>query len=243
MQISVQMYTVRSLLQMGMLPLCEEVKKAGFERVELAGFGNLEPFALKTGLNDIGLRISGSHVGEDALTTPRKVIDDHLALGCTDVAVAWLPESYRHDRESFERTAGLLQEAAHNFADEGIRLSYHNHDFEFIEVGGEWGWDVLMSQASAICAQVDVYWTSNAGHNPTEVLDRVKGRVFSIHAKDMALDGSFTEVGSGVLDWNAILSKCQEIGVETVVVENDEPKLPPLESISKSLSFLRAAAV
>lgn len=243
MKISVQMYTVRSLLSMGMLPLCEAVKKVGFDWIEVALFGELEPAQLRKGLNDIGLKISGSHAGPDVFDEPRKVIDDHLELGCNEVIVAWLPESYRSDRASFERTAGLLQEASHNFADEGIRLSYHNHDFEFIDVGGEFGWDVLMNQASAISAQVDVYWAKKAGLNPNELLEKVNGRVFSIHAKDMATDGSFTEVGSGILDWDAIIPKCREVGVETVVVENDEPSMPPLESISKSLQFLQTATL
>ncbi len=241
LEISVQLYTVRSLLEMGMLPLCSKVKEIGFDFVELAGFGGLSASELRRGFDDMGLRISGSHVGEEVFHSPRKIVDEHLELGCYDIAVAWLPENYRMDKESFERTAGLLQEASHNFADEGIRLSYHNHDFEFMKICNQTGWELLFEQSSAICAQVDVYWVTKAGFNPIEILEKVRARVFSIHAKDMDSKDQFCEVGSGILDWSKILDKCFEVGVKTLVIENDEPQIPPLDSIQKSFEFLQAA--
>jgi sugar phosphate isomerase/epimerase len=47
------------------------------------------------------------------------------------------------------------------------------------------------------------------------------------------------DVGDGVVDWRAILSKQKEAGVRHVFVENDEPK-EMLASIARSYRYLRA---
>ena len=46
------------------------------------------------------------------------------------------------------------------------------------------------------------------------------------------------EIGEGNLDWTSIVETCREIGVKWYVVEQDECRRDPFESLSMSLKFM-----
>ena len=58
-----------------------------------------------------------------------------------------------------------------------------------------------------------------------------------MHLKDMAADGSITELGAGVLAIEQIIRTALSVGVKHLFVEQDDPP-DPLRSIGASLRFL-----
>ncbi|HWJ55811.1 MAG TPA: hypothetical protein VNR90_06320, partial [Vicinamibacterales bacterium] len=76
-------------------------------------------------------------------------------------------------------------------------------------------------------------------------------RVKLVHLKDRAagppeLDESkvaktaFKEVGSGSLDFPAILRACKDVGVDHYFVEQDQVPADPLVSLKQSVTYLRS---
>jgi len=72
-----------------------------------------------------------------------------------------------------------------------------------------------------------------------------------VHLKDRAagppeLDESkvakptFKEVGSGTLDFPAILRACKDVGVEHYFIEQDHVPADPLASLKQSVTYLRS---
>lgn len=243
-RLSLQLYTIRSETALDFLGACRRVAEIGFEWVEPAGFGGISPERLQRELEGMGLGVSGSHVAcEAVLEEAERTIEDHQALGCREVTVASLPRKFRRSKEAWLQIAGRLNETAERFAGAGIRLGYHNHDFEFERFAGRAGWDILFDSAPRLCAQVDTFWVVKAGRNPAECIRRLSGRVPSVHVKDMREDGEDVEFGLGVLDWEDIFAACDETRVETLVVEMDNPKLPPFESIEVCLRNLEERIV
>lgn len=234
-EIALQLYTVREETSRDFLATCSAVEEIGYDFVELAGFGQLSPAELRRGLDRIGLRAIGSHIGIEDIENYSETIEKHLVLGCSYVCVAWIPEERRNSHEAWKETARTLNEAALRFRDAGLRLGYHNHAFEFDDIDGAAGWDILMNSANHLDAQVDVFWVAKGRRDPAETIRSVAGRVPTIHAKDFGPDGEDIELGSGLLDWAAIRSACEDSGVEFAIVEMDTPRKAPLVSAAECL--------
>jgi sugar phosphate isomerase/epimerase len=75
-------------------------------------------------------------------------------------------------------------------------------------------------------------------HDPVAWMEKLAPRLRQAHFKDMDAKGDFTEVGAGSLDWKAIVAKSRELELEWAIIENDAPKIDPLESVKRSRDFL-----
>jgi sugar phosphate isomerase/epimerase len=130
--------------------------------------------------------------------------------------------------------------------DAGVRLLYHNHAFEMVEVEGQLAIDWLLEGASPenLGFEIDLAWVQRGGQDGVKLLQRYAGRCPRIHCKDVAPEGQnqdqmgFADVGHGVLDWAALLPAAKAAGGEWYIVEHDLPK-EPLTSIRRSFEFLR----
>lgn len=241
-RLSLQLYTIRSETKRDFLGACRRVAEMGYRWIEPAGWGDLKPEFLRREFDAMGLGVSGSHVGPEAvLNDADKIIEDHLALGCRDLTIAWVPESFRVSAEAWRGTASQFNRAAERFAHAGLRLGYHNHNFEFEKFDGRTGWRILFETAPQLQGQVDTFWVAKAGFDPAESIRFLKGRAPSVHVKDLGEDCKDIEFGLGVLDWPSIFYACSESGVEYLVAEMDNPRLPPLESAELCLKNLKKA--
>ncbi len=86
--------------------------------------------------------------------------------------------------------------------------------------------------------EADLYWMTRAGRDPITYFQRYPGRFPLLHLKDMARDGTITEVGKGIVDFKRILRCSQLAGVAYCFVEHDHPA-HPLQSIETSLRYLQ----
>lgn len=136
----------------------------------------------------------------------------------------------------------------------GLALLYHNQVFEFEPADGTTGYEILTSRLEKnLCSfEMDVYWMSLAGLDPTDLLKEFAGRVTSIHMKDKPagvpvmykhIPGSgpatFLNVGSGSLDWAKILRTAQSTGVSHFIVEPDGASgADVVENAGKSMEYL-----
>jgi sugar phosphate isomerase/epimerase len=100
--------------------------------------------------------------------------------------------------------------------------------------------------------ELDVFWVSITGADPVALLGQSSGRVALVHLKDKARDtpretderrvapGAFKEVGSGTLDFPAILKAAAAAGVEHYFVEQDHTPGDPLASLAASYKYLQS---
>ena len=117
---------------------------------------------------------------------------------------------------------------------EGMSLSYHNHNFEMKKYDDVTALDLIMKHThkNNLSLELDVAWAARGGQDPASIIARYSGRVQAIHAKDNAAIGirddemNFTPAGEGLLDWRSIISAGRSSGVEWYIVEHDAPKDP-----------------
>jgi sugar phosphate isomerase/epimerase len=236
--ISLQLYTVRDALQTDFLGGIKRVSELGYPFVEFAGFGGHSAAEVARTLKGAGMKASGAHVPLSVFEDASPIIDELLAIGCNQATIPSIPEEMRSSKEKWIESAKKIENAVPVFAEAGIGLGYHNHAFEWDEFEG---YATLVENAPSANLQLDVFWAKVAGQDPIEWINRLSGRLPSIHCKDFGADGVDIELGDGVLDFVEILRAAKDAGTQTLVVEMDTPRLPPMESAAKSLKGLRAA--
>jgi sugar phosphate isomerase/epimerase len=243
-EIGLVLYTVRDRAEKDFAGTVREVAGIGYGCVEICGTFGLAATQVRELGGETGLRLLSAHVGLGDLTDGfDKTADYYGEAGVEMLVVPGLPEECRGDTKTWVKTARLLSEIGARLKDRGVPFGFHNHDVEFKPVGGTTGWDILVRECDPGCVnfQVDVYWAATGGRDPLDALEAVRGRVPTIHAKDMAPGGSMADVGAGTLDFAAMAAARAELGIRCFLVEHDEPAPSSIESARKSFDFLRTA--
>ena len=244
-QIALQLYTLRQLAAEDLAGTLRSVSAAGYRAVELAGLPETAPAELKGMLDDNGLQPVASHEGIERLRADAGAVAGRLVeLGCPRLIVPWMPETDRATAAAVRDFASELGGYARRMAEDGIRLGYHNHDFEFGQLEGSTIWDILLASfPSAIALELDVYWASVGGRDPVAEIGADGDRVRLLHMKDRAAGPvpHDAPVGEGTLPIPAIVEAADAAGVEWFIVEQDEPA-EPLANIATSLRYLETLA-
>lgn len=152
--------------------------------------------------------------------------------------------------DRYERMADFLNEKGAVLKKHGIRIGYHNHNLELAPLGDKTGLQILLERTdpSIVDFELDAGWLAAAGQDPAAWLKRYRGRFTQMHVKDIAASTKVnyhmqqkpTEVGSGMMNWPAILKAAQGAGVRNFFVEQEAPFTGPrIDSLIKSLSYLR----
>jgi sugar phosphate isomerase/epimerase len=244
--IALQLYTVRDDAARDFTGTIAAVAGIGYGGVEIGGnTGGLSIRALKSLLDDHGLKIAGNHVGIDILEKELgRVIEDNLSLANHNVVVPWIAKERRQSAESYRQLAASLNEIGEAMRAHGLVLSYHNHDFEFAVLeSGDIGLDVILQNTdpTLVKLELDTYWALVGGHNPVDFLKKHSGRISLVHIKDRDPgDGSFAEIGTGNLPLDEIVATAPSAGAAWLIVEQDVCKRPPLESARISYENLKA---
>jgi len=242
--LALALYTVRDAFAADSQKTLQAVRRIGYSAVEFAGLGPWKAEDVHAQLDDLGLLGLSAHVPLQRLREDLPdVIREAKTLGLQYLVCPWLPPEQRN--EAFYRgLVPLLEQVGKACQSESLAFCYHNHDFEFGAVFGDL--NVLEFFAQEISPEflkfeLDVYWAAFAGLDPSKVLQQFAGRLPLVHLKDMAKDssGTFAEVGSGSLDFPAIMKTAQAIGAHWGIVEQDRCKGDPLDSVASSLRYLK----
>jgi len=243
--IAVQMYTLRNAGSLDQQ--LKIVHDAGVGAVETVGTQNVSAVELKRLLDKYSIKAISAHV---QLADLRKDLDGAVAfnraIGNTTLVVPYLDQKDRPtDAAGWTALGQELGRIAQRVRAKGMRLAYHNHDFELVDFDGKTGLELLFAAAGPdLETELDLAWVARAGYDPAVMLGKFKGRMFAVHAKDNAPkgqaedEGGFAAVGRGVLDWNRILPAAAGAGVRWYIIEHDQPR-DPATVIQTGADYLR----
>lgn len=241
---ALQLFTVRDETARDFAGTLRRVSELGYTAVEFAGYGGLSIPQMQALLAETGLQALSSHLALETLEQRFEQEAEYaLAIGCPYIVVPWLPPDQR-TTEAFTALAETLNRLGSKAKARGLTLGYHNHDFEFAPMSDENPTLVLDSlfehtDPASVTFELDTYWAAFAGVDPVDYLQRHSGRVALVHLKDMTPERTFTEVGAGTLPIAEIIAAARASGAQGYIVENDQPRIPALESAGRSLHFLR----
>lgn len=267
--VGLQLYSVREDLASDFESTLKKLSEMGYDGVEFAGlFGN-SPETVKALCEKYSLTPISAHVSfEELVNNIDKVIGDHKTIGCKFIVISYMAPENRPGVENYDEVVAKINEIGRKLSENGFTLLYHNHDFEFVKIDGEYGLDVLYNSVSdsVLKAELDTCWIAVGGEDPAGYVRKYSSRTPIVHLKDydpgdgsiknvkktVAPDDSekqnegentgfsFRPVGYGVQDFKGILAACADSGAQWVIVEQDEPSLKktPLECAKMSIDYL-----
>lgn len=267
--VALQLYSVRDELEADFEGTVRKVKELGYDGVEFAGLYGKSAAEVKAIVEQVGVVPVSAHVSLDELLSDiSSVVATYKEIGCEYIAVPYLPEDRRPGTEGFERTIEDIKTIADECNRQGVKLLYHNHDFEFAKLDGKYALDILYSEVTAdrLQTEIDTCWVGVAGEDPAAYVVKYSGRAPVVHLKDYYKQGKekpkklyeligieddseteseetfgFRPVGYGVQDMPSILDASEKAGAKWVVVEQDRPAPgdTPMNSVKLSRDFLK----
>ena len=245
-RIGAQYYTLREYAKTieDFEETCRKVHEMGYKIVQISGTP-LGAAQMRQVLDRYGLQVVTTHRSfEDFQNNLEEIIDYNKTLGCRLCGVGAMPGWARESGESLSRFIREANEAAAKLRKAGLYFGYHNHAFEFARVEGRYIMDRLIEETDpeAFYFIADTYWIQVGGKDPAAFLRRLGKRAMAVHFKDLKVnvDNSteMAEIGEGNLNWDEIISVCEETGVEWALVEQDVCRRSPFESMKMSYDYL-----
>jgi sugar phosphate isomerase/epimerase len=244
--IGLQLYTLRSWIESDLHGTLQQVAQIGYREVEFAGYFGLDARQVGRALFDAGLYAPSAMLSVDeAIQSWEPAVDMAVELGHRWLVLAWLPEEMRSDAEALTLAAELFNRLGDESFFRGVRLGYHTRDYDFLPMAdGRLPIDVLLeaTDPAVVDVELDVYWTLQAGADPLAFLERWAGRVPLLHVNDRDADGRMLPVGSGLVDWRALLAERFASGIQHVFVDH-ELSDDPWAAAQESFGFLNSLDV
>lgn len=239
MPYSLQLYTLRRAMQ--------DDLPGTLRRVAETGFTQVEPYDFVATAGELGNALQANSLTAPSGHAPLLSQDQAgifaaaKELGISTVIEPYLPAGHWQDAATIQATATMLNAAAVKGAEYGIRVGYHNHDWELISVIA--GTSALEYFASlldpGVVLEVDVYWAAVAGRDPVDLLSQLGERVKFIHIKDGPLNGDVkTQQPAGRGQVQVLEAIAAAKYLEVGVVEFDDYAGDIFEGIAESLAFL-----
>ncbi|MDO7976910.1 sugar phosphate isomerase/epimerase family protein [Oceanotoga teriensis] len=243
--ISVQLYTLREFNKNDFLGTLKKVSSLGYDGVEFDGYYDLSAEDLSDNLKRLNLKPFGSHVSFENLKNNLKYeIDFNKKIGNKNIICPWAKFDSIDDWASFCKDLNFIGK---KLKENGLQLFYHNHDHEFNTIDGKYIFDFIYENTdeNLVKAEIDTFWVYKANVDPLKLMNKYKNRCSLIHIKDMKNDSkkSFEAIGEGIIDIESIIKYAKDIDIETLIVENDDPKPDGLKNISISIKNLSKMAI
>lgn len=229
--IGFQGYDVRSLITKDWDGGWREMRKIGFQAVDLVSFR--------------GYGYQGTDLAKFSGKEIRKELDS-VGIECENCQF-----SYRELHENFDATmvfahemklkniicapeptrmktvddwkwqAEQLNVLGEKVERAGFRLGYHNHEIEFIDIDEVVPYDILMSRTDPrlVRFQIDVGNLTFGGKDAVTYIKKYTSRYFSMHAKDYSPGKASVPVGQGILNWREIFTAIKPAPIENIFAE------------------------
>jgi sugar phosphate isomerase/epimerase len=241
-RVGLALYTLRDDCARDAEGTLRAVAEMGYEGVELYDLLGLEPRELRALLDDVGLEVCSRH---SRLETIEEGLDELAAelreLGSDRLVLAWIPPPV--SSLEADRVVERIDAAAERARAVGLRLGFHNHDGELRPLEDERTvLDRLLElDDELLFLEIDLGWAWYAGVEPDRLVARAAPRVPLVHVKDMAgTEPRFVPVGEGDVGYTRVLPAIRELGVEWLLVEQDETNGDGLEAVRRSFAAVAA---
>ena len=239
-QISIQLYTLRDQLAVDFDGTLAALHDIGYTRVEHAGFVGRTATQFKAALDAHGLVATSGHVGIPQPFDPtawKASLADARTLGSTYIVHPFFGINF--GTGVVERTTAVwrafardLNRAGRMARDAGLKLGYHNHNWEFFRLTDDpsrTAYDVLteVTDRDYVHLELDLFWAIRGAHDPVDLIARNRGRIRQFHVKDLNQAGGFADPGQGLIDFARIFDRSRKARAVEYIVERDDAGTPP----------------
>jgi len=255
--VGIQLYTLREAIAKDPRGVIKKVAAAGYREVEMFGmsadnkFWGLTVDEFAQLLKDNGIKSPSGHYAPEQFLFENGNGDDVKnfcevgnKLGNKYIIIPWMKEERRKTIDQYKALTDRINKAGEICKSAGLQLAYHNHDFEFADLNGQHGYDILLNNTDKdlVKMEMDLYWVVRSGYDPVALFKSHPGRFHLWHVKDMYKEDKTknTEVGNGTVDFKTIFANAKLSGVKHYLVEQENNYVPDFfGSIKTSCDYVK----
>ncbi len=251
-QIGIQLYTLRDVVPKDPKGNLKLLADLGYKHLETYGYNKGILFGMTSKdfnsyVKSLGMQVTSGHYGlgkaSDDGSEWEKAVSEAKEAGQEFMGFGSIPNEARASIDSYKAACDLMNKRGEVCKKYGIRLNYHNHDFEFTKIDGQLPYDVMLSQLDPklVGMEMDLYWVVYAGADPLDYFKKYPGRFEQWHIKDMDKTDrkKNTDIGTGTIDFRKLLAKAQEAGLKHWYMEQEEYPVSSTESVKASIGYLK----
>jgi sugar phosphate isomerase/epimerase len=258
-KMGLQLFTVRGPLARDVKGTVKKIASVGYEDCETYGydpqgskFYGLKASEFKQLLEDNGMITTSGHYdftkffdkpADDLMRYVDQCIEGAQMLNQRYITWPWLDPAFR-TLDHFKQLTGRLNSIGERVNKANLGFAYHHHDFEFIDYGGQNGYDIIMHETdpALVKLQMDLYWVMHSSKlSPNELINKQPGRFVMWHIKDMdKKTRDYSELGNGSIDFSLILPASSKAGLQYYYIEQGGNFAKnPIQSITDSAAYFK----
>ena len=239
--IGLQLYSLRDSLATDFEGVIRKVAAQGYAGVESANaaFVSTTPKAAAKLFQELGLQVPSAHIALPLGDKKNEVLDTMHTLGSKNLVCAFLPPEEFASEDRIKFHCDELNQADEVARENGMRLFYHNHWWEYRQqINGRPAYKIMLENlAPTVNFEVDTYWVKTGGYDPADIIREYGSRAPLLHIKDGSTNEkeSMVAVGEGVMDWSSIIPAAKAVWL---IVELDRCETDMLEAVGRSYTYL-----
>lgn len=232
-EFSIQLYSLRNEAKKDFFNVLKILGEIGYTGVEFAGYYNKSAVELKEILDKYKLKSIGSHISLQRLQNNLDEELEYNSILKTEYIIC--PWSDIKTKEDALKIAEILNPIAKKCNEAGFKFAYHNHNHEFVKDGSKYLLDILFDNLSNVFMELDLYWTAYAGLDVLNYIEQHKALVKLLHIKQIKDNETkkCVDLDEGILDFNNIITKAKDFGVEHFILEQEEFEKSAYISVQK----------
>jgi sugar phosphate isomerase/epimerase len=250
--VGVQLYSFRNQFKTDVPGTIKAIENMGLKIVEGGdSYGlpikDIKMLLAKSKLKVISIGCDYKELEKD----PMQYVEKAKAYGAKYVMCPWIPHPEGPLSLDLAKAAvDVFNSAGKKLAENGIRLVYHAHGYEFAPHENGTIFDYMMKNMDARYAnfEMDVFWITHPGQNPVELLNKYQGRFLLMHLKDRAPGTPGNMLGRADVETNVVLGKgdigiadiyrtAKKTGVKYFFIEDESSR--SMQQVPQSLAFLK----
>jgi len=263
--LGLQLYSVKDIIEQDVPGTLRKLAAMGYKEIESypgskGHYFGYEPKDFKKMTNDLGLNLVSSHFGSGSrsgqagswrqatmLQNFEELTQKAAETGQQYITCSWMDESLRKTPDDIKRTADLFNQTGETAKKAGLQFAYHNHDFEFKQVGDTMIYDYMLDNTDAdlVKYELDLFWVVAAGRSPLAYFRKYPNRFPLGHVKDMDKQNpkNNTEIGTGSINYQEIVKAAKAAGMKHYLVEQETFTRPSIESMQLNYTNLSKLSV
>jgi sugar phosphate isomerase/epimerase len=246
-----QLYTLRVDMPKDPKGVLKQVASFGYKQVEgyegpqgiYWGMSNTD---FKKYMDDLGMTMVSSHCpmgGEFEKKAAQAAEIGMKYLICPHVGGQKSIDDYKKIADRFNEHGEICKK-------NGIRYAYHNHGYSFKAIDGIIPQDVFMQNTNpdTVDFEMDMYWVVTGGADPIAWLNKYPTRWKLCHVKDRAKgatgDEASCDLGTGSIDYAAVLKEASKKGMQYYIVEQEKYEgSTPLKSAEADAAYMKKLSI
>ena len=243
----IQLYTLRDDMPKDPKGILKQIASFGYKQIESYEgdkgiYWGMTHTDFRKYMDDLGMTLVSAHcdINKDFEQKAAQAAE----IGMKYLICPWLgPQPTLDD---YKRHAAEFNKRGEICKKNGIRFAYHNHDYSFIPVEGQYPQDVLMSNTdpSLVDYEMDIYWVVTANQDPETWLSKYKDRFRLSHVKDRIKNSTEKEatcdLGKGGIDFPKVLKSAKDHGMNYFIVEQERyDGSTPVKSAQSNAEYMK----